>query len=263
MLQHRAPPPRLAGRMGARRATASPSQLRGAPRRAPRRHPPSAPRAALYQLPPDLGDALRTAAGVSCVLALALSAMPILTGEAKERNERPLFAPGSSDDFAGGVKWGVMAVLSCIPLLNPLAWVFAALDDEDSSALYSSFAFLYSLPYLASGLELDSFVLVALGACAAHVQIERLARTEPVEVEVPEVLRSALRMLPDALRGVGRVGEALGGQVEGRVRSADAARRRRPDRKALESQSREARMELDEFDRRAAAQRARDEERRR
>ena len=119
-LQQRAPPPLLAGPLGARRAAATPSQLRGTSRRTLRRHPSSAPHAALYQLPSDLGDALRTAAGVSCMLALTLSAMPILTGEAKERNERPLFAPGSSEDFAGGVKWGVMAVLSCIPLLNPL-----------------------------------------------------------------------------------------------------------------------------------------------
>jgi hypothetical protein len=51
------------------------------------------------------------------------------------------------------------------------AWVFAALDDEEASALYYSLAFIYALPYLGSGLELDGFVLLSLLICILHVQV--------------------------------------------------------------------------------------------
>ena len=49
--------------------------------------------------------------------------------------------------------------------------MFAALDDEDTSTLYYSFAFIYALPYLANGFQLDGFVLVSLVLCAVHVQV--------------------------------------------------------------------------------------------
>ena len=105
------------------------------------------------------------------------------------------------------------------------------------------------MPYIASGLELDGFATVSLLAGIAHMQIERIAETEPVEVELPQLLKSVLRSLPSALTAVGRYSEQVGEEVGGRVGRSVRAQKRRPDRKELEERSREARMELDEFDR--------------
>lgn len=63
------------------------------------------------------------------------------------------------------------------------------------------------------------------------MQIERVALTEPVEVELPQVVQSLLRAVPTALRGVGRYVSGLGSQAGGRVQSAEGAARRRPDRR--------------------------------
>lgn len=58
------------------------------------------------------------------------------------------------------------------PCFKPLqAWVFAAFDDEDASTLYYAFAFIYALPYLANGLELDGFALLSIAVGVAHVQV--------------------------------------------------------------------------------------------
>eukprot|EP00887_Chlorella_sp_A99_P006337 scaffold3.g6337.t1 len=213
--------------------------------RAPRAPPV---RAALYSLPESAASWLHTATAVGVGLAVGLSALPILTGDARERNEERARLAPAGDQAADSVRWSVMAVLSFIPFVNPMAWVFAALDDESSSTLYYTFALLYALPYLASGLQLDGYAVAALLAGAAHV--ERIAMTEPAEVELPEVLRALLRALPSALRGLGRYSASLGGEVGGRARSAAQAQERRPERKLLEEQSREARMQLEEFDRR-------------
>ncbi|GAB4818854.1 hypothetical protein N2152v2_005900 [Parachlorella kessleri] len=206
------------------------------------------PQASLYNLPSDLQSSIQTALGVAWLLVVPFSALPILTGEAKERNEQR-FARPNQDQGAEGVRWTVMGVLSFLPFLNWLAWVFAAFDDEDSATLYYTYAFLYALPYLANGLELDGFVWLSIAVGVAHVQVERIALTEPTEVELPEVLRGLLRAVPDALRGVGKYLVGLGSEAGERVQSAGEAARRKPDRKYLEEKSREARMELDEFDR--------------
>ena len=62
------------------------------------------------------------------------------------------------------------------------------------------------------------------------VQVERIALTEPTEVELPEVLRSLLRAVPGALRGVGKYLSGLGSEAGERVQSAGEAARRKPDR---------------------------------
>lgn len=49
--------------------------------------------------------------------------------------------------------------------------MFAALDDEDASTLYYTYAFLYALPYLANGWEVDGFAVLALLVGVAHVQV--------------------------------------------------------------------------------------------
>jgi len=137
--------------------------------------------------------------------------------------------------------------------------VFAALDDDDSSTFYYTLAFIYALPYLGNGFELDGFALVSLLVCILHVQVgrkmgvgerasgwladrkafllpqlllhpahaltthspridhalttcssfsccqvERVAQTEPVEVELPSVLRRLLGGIPLAVRSLGR-----------------------------------------------------------
>lgn len=126
--------------------------------------------------------------------------------------------------------------------------MFGALDDEESSFIYWSFALIYTLPYLRNGFELDGFAIAALLLGALHMQVERLAQTEPVEVELPEVLRALVRGLPRAVTALGRYGAGVGTEVGGRVRKSEEAQRRRPDRKELEARSRDARMELEEFD---------------
>jgi hypothetical protein len=108
--------------------------------------------------------------------------------------------------------------------------VFAALDDEEAYLLYYSLAFIYALPYVANGFELDGFALLSLLICALHVQLERIAQTEPVEVELPSVLRRLVGGIPKAVRSLGRYSSRLGTELGGRTRSAEEARKRRPDR---------------------------------
>ena len=140
------------------------------------------------------------------------------------------------------------------------AWVFGALDDDASSVLYWTFAWIYTMPYVANGFELDGYAWFALILGVVHMQIERRAQTEPVEVELPSVLRSVLRSLPRAVTALGRYGSVVGEEVSERVGRSAEAQQRKPDRKYLEEKSREARMELDEFDRK---RRQREMERRR
>jgi hypothetical protein len=129
------------------------------------------------------------------------------------------------------------------------AWVFGALDDEASSVLYWSFAWIYTMPYIANGFELDRYAIAALLVGIIHMQVERIAQTEPVEIELPQVLRSLLRSVPRALTALGRYGAGVGEEVRGRVGKSADAQKRKPDRKYLEEKSREARMQLDKFDR--------------
>ena len=84
------------------------------------------------------------------------------------------------------------ALPACLPLrplhrlllLLPQAWVFAALDDEEASTLYYSLAFIYALPYLGNGFELDGFALLSLAICILHVQVGGWARLVGVGVGV-------------------------------------------------------------------------------
>jgi len=131
-----------------------------------------------------------------------------------------------------------------------MAWVFGALADEDSSLLYWALAFVYTLPYIRSGLDLDGYAIAMLILGAVHMQIERVAQTEPAEVEFPEVLQTVLRSVPRALTALWRYGAGVGGEVADRIQESKEAQLRKPDRKMLEEKGREARMELDDFDRR-------------
>lgn len=118
---------------------------------------------------------------------LLYSATPLLTGKSKEENQGKSDNYGDTDADPEGIKWGVMSVVSFIPLFNWTAWVFAAIDDETQAAKYYAFAAVYALPLIRNGFQFDSFLAAAVLMCAAHVQLERIANTEPVGINVPAV----------------------------------------------------------------------------
>lgn len=70
----------------------------------------------------------------------------------------------------------------------------------------------------------------SLSPLRPRLQIERIALTEPVELELPAVVQSLLRAVPTAVRGVGRYASGLGSEAGSRVQSAEEAAKRRPDR---------------------------------
>ena len=61
---------------------------------------PVRPQGGLYSLPPDLYSSLQTGCGIAYLLALCFSALPALTGDSRERNERRYASP-DSDESAG------------------------------------------------------------------------------------------------------------------------------------------------------------------
>ena len=133
---------------------------------------------------------------------LLYSVTPLLTGKAKQANQGKLDSYGETDAEPEGIKWGVMSVVSFIPLVNWTvscdaclqawytpslwqlvlcklsfilqAWVFAAIDDEEQAAKYYAFAAVYTLPLLRNGFTFDGFLAAAVLICAAHVQVKRL-----------------------------------------------------------------------------------------
>ncbi len=51
------------------------------------------------------------------------------------------------------------------------AWVFAAFDNEERAPIYYTNAFVYLLPWLSRGFELDRFSIACLLVGIAHVQV--------------------------------------------------------------------------------------------
>ena len=60
-----------------------------------------APAAGLYSLPPDLYSSLQTGCGIAYLLGLVFSALPILTGDSRERNERRFLQPDKEESTGG------------------------------------------------------------------------------------------------------------------------------------------------------------------
>jgi hypothetical protein len=55
----------------------------------------------LYSLPPDLYSSLQTGCGIAYLLGLVFSALPILTGDSRERNERRFLQPDTEESVGG------------------------------------------------------------------------------------------------------------------------------------------------------------------
>mmetsp|Transcript_36413 Transcript_36413/g.81030 ORF Transcript_36413/g.81030 Transcript_36413/m.81030 type:complete len:312 (-) Transcript_36413:698-1633(-) len=98
-------------------------------------------------------------------------------------------------------EWAVAGVVSCIPLFNWLTWVLPALQDDSRAALYYSYAALYIVPLLRSGFDFDTHTLLMLFLCAVHVQMERIARTEPEVLQSMRPLALVSGLLATALKG--------------------------------------------------------------
>ncbi|GMH44966.1 hypothetical protein BSKO_12923 [Bryopsis sp. KO-2023] len=160
------------------------------------------------------GMVMNTLLGGSAVTALAYGSIPLITHE-EAPNERLHFV---KDDDA--IKWTVAGVVSCIPFLNWVAWVFIGLDCDVSFPFFM-LAFLYSTPFLMSGFDLNQFATFMFLAGILHVQVERLAQTEPnaliASLEGNKELLKALRAsgsylstsLSELMGGVGSNVEAL------------------------------------------------------
>ena len=98
---------------------------------------------------------------------------------------------GEDEGFETAVRWSVMSVLSCLPFVNFMAWVFAALDRDDGleeneeidafDYYYWVWAGLYLLPYVYSNdageglfFPMDGFRWLCVGLGVLHVQLERM-----------------------------------------------------------------------------------------
>ncbi|KAK9828215.1 hypothetical protein WJX74_003690 [Apatococcus lobatus] len=139
-----------------------------------------------------------TAVGISGVLAW--SALPLLTGQAADRNRTASTAAATDEEEGDGVKFGVMTVVGAIPLVNWSAWIFAALEDEELRQVYYLFAALYGLPMLSRGFSQDAFSIATVILGVLHIQVERVSRTEAVKLNVPSSISSLASSLQDRLQ---------------------------------------------------------------
>ncbi|GBG78188.1 hypothetical protein CBR_g26222 [Chara braunii] len=89
--------------------------------------------------------------------------------EEEEEEERGGGLTGSDD-----LRFGVMGIISLVPVFNWLAWVFAWMDTNEKR--YLVYSAVYLAPYIRTGLSLsldDSWLpLASVLACALHVQVE-------------------------------------------------------------------------------------------
>ena len=90
--------------------------------------------ASLWSLSDDITSALHTGTTIAIVLGVSLSALPILTGDAKENNERRYLQP-NTEEGADNIRWGVMSVLSFFPFLNPMVRTFVYYLDHTPSTI--------------------------------------------------------------------------------------------------------------------------------
>jgi hypothetical protein len=77
--------------------------------------------ASLWSLGDDIVSALHTGTTIAIVLGLGLSALPLFTGDSKERNERRFLQP-NEEEGDDNIRWSVMSALAFLPFLNPMVW---------------------------------------------------------------------------------------------------------------------------------------------
>ena len=146
-------------------------------------------------------SALNLLVGSGVLLGLgsaALRARPALSAGFQTRG--PVDAPDSDDDDSD-LRWGVAGFVSCLPLFGFAAWFLPAMggevagssrDPDDAARAqraqkYLRWAALYGVAYAARGFDpADPGTWAVAAACAAHVQLERLAfeaETRAADVE--------------------------------------------------------------------------------
>ena len=135
-------------------------------------------------------SALNLLVGSGVLLGLgsaALRARPALSADFQA--QRPVDSPDSDEDDSG-LRWGVAGAVSCLPLFGFAAWFLPAMGgevagssrdpDDDARARraqrYLRWAALYGVAYAARGFDpQDPGTWAVAAACAAHVQLERVA----------------------------------------------------------------------------------------
>jgi hypothetical protein len=132
-------------------------------------------------------SALSTLVGAGVLLGLgasALRAQPALSGDSDAAVDE------LSDDDDSSLRWGVAGFVSCLPLFGFAAWFLPAMGGEvagsstepedparaQSAQRYLLWAALYGVAYASRGFDAqDPGTWAVALACAAHVQLERLA----------------------------------------------------------------------------------------
>lgn len=147
--------------------------------------------------------------------------------------------PDASDETNGtDFAWGISGFISFLPFFNWLAWILPALQSN-RSVIYYSYAALYFYPLARNGFDLDWYSLVMLLACITHVQVERIARTEPEVLQEATPFTSVGGALAKTLKAVG----AFSGELATAVQ--DDARRIGEGKSAVDF-DRQLRQEIDE-----------------
>lgn len=146
-------------------------------------------------LPQPFATVLDAAAFAAVTGGLALSALPLLTGKAAKQNaNRPFNEDTEEENFLYSLASGI----AILPYANWTAWVLRAFNEESNAALYYAIASAYAVPWVTHDLRLDGFTVLMLLLGAVHVQVERVAATQPVELRVPGVSAIA-RQLSSAI----------------------------------------------------------------
>lgn len=128
-------------------------------------------------------------------------------------------------------------------------WIFGALLDEESRYFYWLLSILYALPYITEGFSLDGFEIFCLLFGVAHMQIERIAATEPVELR-PGAMQQVLGKAPKSVKELGNFSEQTSREIRYKISENRNAGKRAVDRREREQENELIQEELFDFDRR-------------
>eukprot|EP01025_Chloroclados_australasicus_P018176 TRINITY_DN19415_c0_g3_i3.p1 TRINITY_DN19415_c0_g3~~TRINITY_DN19415_c0_g3_i3.p1 ORF type:complete len:189 (-),score=15.52 TRINITY_DN19415_c0_g3_i3:168-734(-) len=144
-------------------------------------------------------DLLSMAIPVFSITGISFSGLRLLV---ENKNKIGVLEEGDN------IRWSVMAVISCIPLLNWLAWVFAAIEDETNKNVYYAFAAVYLTPWIMQGFDVDAWSVFILILGVMHVQVERLVQTEPQQTL--QLVENSLGNVDALKKGVQKLGSLWG-----------------------------------------------------